>query len=215
MMFGITLHQMQCFDALVSLGSFQAAAEKVRRSQPSVSASVKNLEAQLGLQLLDRTGYRVVLTPAGQSFHARVRSFLHDFHTLENYAAQLAMGAESALTIVVGDVSPLPETLSLLKDFFEQVPETQLNLHFEAISGPCERLFNEAADLILHHIDKTDPRLEFIPLLRVDLIPVVAPNFLRFPISNSITPEQMRDYAQCVIRDTPRRSREWTQVCSN
>jgi DNA-binding transcriptional LysR family regulator len=38
------------------------------------------------------------------------------------------------------------------------------------------------------------------------LIPVVAPGFLRFPISPSITPEEMRDYVQCVIRDTARRS---------
>jgi DNA-binding transcriptional LysR family regulator len=37
------------------------------------------------------------------------------------------------------------------------------------------------------------------------LVPVVAPHFLRFAISRSITPEQMRGYVQCVIRDTARR----------
>jgi DNA-binding transcriptional LysR family regulator len=37
-------------------------------------------------------------------------------------------------------------------------------------------------------------------------VPVVAPGFLRFPISRSISPEQMRDYVQCVIRDTARSS---------
>jgi DNA-binding transcriptional LysR family regulator len=37
-------------------------------------------------------------------------------------------------------------------------------------------------------------------------VPVVAPGFLRFPISRGITPEQMRDYVQCVIRDTARHS---------
>jgi DNA-binding transcriptional LysR family regulator len=37
-------------------------------------------------------------------------------------------------------------------------------------------------------------------------VPVVAPGFLRFPITDTITPEQMRDYVQCVIRDTARRS---------
>ncbi len=59
---------------------------------------------------------------------------------------------------------------------------------------------------ILHHIDKSDPRLEFMDLFPVRLVPVVAPGFLRFPISRAITPEQMRDYAQCVIRDTARHS---------
>ena len=44
-----TIHQLECFDAVVSQGTFQAAAEKIRRAQPSVSAAVKNLESQLGL----------------------------------------------------------------------------------------------------------------------------------------------------------------------
>ena len=70
---GLTLHQLLCFDAVVTEGSFQAAAEKLRRSQPTVSASVKNLETQLQLSLLDRSGYRVTLTEAGRSFYERTR----------------------------------------------------------------------------------------------------------------------------------------------
>ena len=50
-----------------------------------------------------------------------------------------------------------------------------------------ERLFDGEADLIIHHIDKADPRLEFIDLCAVKLIPVVAPGFLRMPISEEIT----------------------------
>jgi DNA-binding transcriptional LysR family regulator len=69
-----------------------------------------------------------------------------------------------------------------------------------------ERLLDGEADLILHHIDKADPRLEFVDLFAVRILPVVAPKFLHFPVSKSITPEQMRDYVQCVIRDTARHS---------
>ena len=47
MMDSLTLHQLVCFQAVVSEGSFQAAADRLRRSQPSVSSSVKNLENQL------------------------------------------------------------------------------------------------------------------------------------------------------------------------
>jgi DNA-binding transcriptional LysR family regulator len=204
MMDGLTLHQLVCFEAVVSEGSFQAAAERLSRSQPTVSSSVKNLEAQLQLSLLDRSGYRVTLTEAGRSFYERTRVFLHEAKGLRDHAAQLAMGEESELRIVVGDVSPLPETLGLLRRFFDGCPATRLHLHFEAISGPVERLLDGEADLVLHHIDKADPRLEFVDLFAVRLVPVVAPNFLRFPISGSITPEQMRDYVQCVIRDTAR-----------
>lgn len=201
-----TIHQLVCFDAVIREGSFQAAAEKIGRTQPSVSAAVKNLEGQLGLSLLDRSGYRVLLTDAGRSFHDRMHVLLHELGELKNYASQLAMGEESELQVVVGDLCPLPQTLGLLRRFFDGCPGTRLNLHFEAISGPWERLFDGEADLILHHIDKADPRFEFLDLFTVEILPVVTPGFLRFPISSSITTENMRDYVQCVIRDSARHS---------
>jgi DNA-binding transcriptional LysR family regulator len=203
---GLTLHQLLCFEAVVTEGSFQAAADKLLRSQPTVSSSVKNLETQLRLSLLDRSGYRVALTDAGQSFYERTRVFLHELQRLRDHAAQLAMGEESELRIVIGDLCPLPEILRLLRRFFERCRQTRLHLHFEAISGPWERLFDSEADLIFHHIDKSDPRLEFVDLFAVTLVPVVAPDFLAFPISDGITLEQMRDHVQCVIRDTARHS---------
>src|SRR5215470_7397850 len=174
-MMDLTIHQLVCFDAVVTEGSFQAAAEKIRRAQPSVSAAVKNLEGQLGLSLLDRSGYRVSLTEAGRSFHKRARLFLHELTALKSHATQLTVGEETELKVVIGDLCPLPQTLALLRHFFDGCPGTRLHLHFEAISGPWERLFDGEADLILHHIDKADQRLEFIDLFRVELIPVVAP----------------------------------------
>jgi DNA-binding transcriptional LysR family regulator len=206
MLDGLTLHQLLCFEAVVTEGGFQPAADRLLRSQPTISASVKNLEAQLGLTLLDRSGYRVTLTAEGRSFYERTRVFLHEMRRLRDHATQLAMGEENELRVVIGDLCPLPQTLALLRRFFDGCPATRLHLHFEAITGPWERLFDGEADLILHHIEASDQRLESIPLYAVGLVPVVAPDFLKFPISPAITPEQMRDYVQCVIRDTARRA---------
>jgi DNA-binding transcriptional LysR family regulator len=202
----MTLHQLRCFDAVAGEGGFQAGADKLFRSQPTVFAAIKSLEAQLGLTLLDRSGYRIALTDAGRAFHERTRVFLSEAAKLETHATQLAMGEESELAVVIGDLCPTAETLGLLRLFFDDCPGTRLNLHFEAISGPWERLLDGEADLIVHHIDKSDPRLEFIDLCTVALVPVVAPRFLPFPISKSITPEQMREHVQCIIRDSARHS---------
>src|SRR6201993_3329412 len=98
---GLTLHQLQCFDAVVAEGGFQPAAEKLRRAQPTVFTAVKNLEKQLGLTLLDRSGYRVTLTEAGRSFHERSRVFLQELDALRNHATQLRMGEESELKVVI------------------------------------------------------------------------------------------------------------------
>jgi len=203
---GLTIHQLLCFDAVVAEGSFQAAAAKLNRTHPSVFTAVKNLEAQLGLSLFNRDGYRVTLTDAGRSFLARTRVFLAELGGLRHHAAQLAMGEESELAVVIGDISPLPATLGLLRRFFAGCTGTRLNLHFEAIAGPWERLLDGEADLIIHHVDKSDTRFEFIDLHGVQVIPVVAPGFLPFAITDAITPEQMRDHVQCVIRDSARHS---------
>ncbi len=141
----LTLHQLECFDAVVSEGTFQAAAEKLRRTQPSVSAAVKNLENQLGLALLDRAGYRVVLTEAGRSFHQQARVFLHDLRALKNHAAQLAMGQEAELSVVIGDLCPLPQTLALLRRFFDDCPGTRLYRRLWRYIGEQAKVFIEAA----------------------------------------------------------------------
>ena len=205
-MYEFTIQQLQCFDAVATEGSFQAAATKLHRTHPTVFTAVKNLEAQLGVALLDRDAYRVALTNAGRAFHARTRVFLTELDFLHNHAAQLAMGEESELRVVIGDLCPMPEVLGLLRRFFDSCPGVRLHLYFEAIAGPWERLFDGAADLIIHHVDQSDPRLEFMRIGAVRVIPVVAPRFLRFPVTGAITPEQMRDYVQCVIRDTSRHS---------
>jgi DNA-binding transcriptional LysR family regulator len=216
-----TVQQLQCFDAVITEGSYQGAAMRLGRTHPTVFTAIKNLEAQLGVALFDRTTYRASLTEAGHALHTSARSVLAELNGLCDRAARLAAGEETSLTVIVGDLCPLPPTLGLLRRFFESSPATQLDLHFEALGGPAERLSEGSADLILHYVDKTDPNLEFIDVLEVRLIPVVADGFLHFPITDSITPEQMRTYVQCVIRDSARqgpsrsyhlleRARHWT-----
>lgn len=205
-MTGYTLHDLQCFDAVVKSGSFQAAAAALHRSHPSVFAAVRKLERQLGFALLDRSGYRVCLTAAGSAFHRRLQGLLHEVEALQTHAAQLAMGEESDLRIVLGDLCPRPQALQLLSRFFARHPATRFHLHFEAVTGPWERLYEGDVDLILHGIDKNDPRADWIDLGKIQFIPVVAPGFLPFAITSSIRPEQMRRFTQCVIRDTARHS---------
>lgn len=199
-----TLHDLQCFDAVARTGGFQAAAATLHRSHPAVFAAVAKLERQLGLALLDRSGYRVSLTAAGQSFHARAQPLLRELGALRAHAEQLAMGEETELRIVVGDFCPRPCVLGLLSRFFADCPATRLDLHFEAVSGPLERLYDGEADLILHRIDKSDARIEWVDLAKVPFLPVVAPGFLREPVPRALKPAQMRDYTQCVMRDTAR-----------
>lgn len=202
---GPTLFQLQCFAALVAEGSFAAAASRLNRTHPTIHTAIKSLEEHLGLVLLDRSGYRSTLTPEGVAFHSRVLLLLRQFDDLRREAAQLAAGDEPELRIVVGDLCPLPETLGLLRRFFSTSTGTRLNLSVEAISGPWERLSDGDCELIFHHLDKPSPEIEFIELFKVRLVPVVAPGFMNQAVSDSLTPNDMRAYVQCVIRDSSQR----------
>lgn len=199
-----TLQEIQCFDAVVRESGFQGAALLLNRSHAAVFAAVAKLEDNLGVALFDRSGYRVTLTDAGRSFHRKAQMLLSEMETLELHARQLAMGEETHLRVVIGDTCPLNDGLGLLSDFFSNHPNTRLDLHFETIGGPLERLFEDEADLILHWVEKSDPRLEWIELGMVSFVPVVAPDFLPFSPSGSVSIEQMRRFTQCIIRDTAR-----------
>jgi DNA-binding transcriptional LysR family regulator len=201
-----TLHDLQCFDAVVRAGGFQAAAAILHRTHPAVFAAVGKLERQLGLTLLDRSGYRVRPTEVGLSFQRRAQALLHALAELQQHTEQLTLGEEMHLRVVIGDLCPLPRALTLLGSFFARCPGTRLDLHFEAVTGPWERLFDGEADLLLHRIDKSDRRLEWIELGTVSLLPVAAPGFLPFPVTRAITPEQLGGLTQCIIRDSARHS---------
>jgi len=202
---GLKLHDLRCFDAVVGEGSFQAAAVALNRTHPSVFAAVARLEAQLGLTLLDRSGYRVNLTEEGRLFHGRAQLAIRELEQLQAFAGQLSSGEETVLRVVIGDVCPRPRMLGLLSRFFAEHKRTRLHLEYEAISGPIERLMDAEADLIFHRANPSDPRLERIDLCQVRFVPVVAPGFLPFDEGCDITPEAMRPFTQCVIRDTARR----------
>lgn len=199
-----TLHDLQCFDAVVRAGGFQAAAAALHRSHPAVFAAVARLERQLGLALLDRSGYRVRMTAEGRALHRKAQTLLSECEGLRTYATRLAMGEESELHVVIGDLCPRQPALELLARFFSGCPSTRLHLHLEAVAGPQERLLDGDADLIVHAVDKADPRIEWVDICKVALVPVIAPASLPPGLPRAVRPEHLRDLTQCVMRDTAR-----------
>ncbi len=67
----INLHHLRLFVAVVDRKGFTNAALALRLSQPAISKSVMELEGQLDVALLDRSGKTVKLTDAGRALYAR------------------------------------------------------------------------------------------------------------------------------------------------
>lgn len=70
------LRHLRYFVAVADHGGISHAAERLRIAQPAVSRQIRDLEAELGVDLLLREGRRVVLTDAGRAFAHRARALL-------------------------------------------------------------------------------------------------------------------------------------------
>jgi DNA-binding transcriptional LysR family regulator len=72
------LRQIEHFLAVVRHGSFTAAAQEIHIVQSALSASVRKLEAELGVPLFERTTRRVMLTEAGRALLPAAHRLLAD-----------------------------------------------------------------------------------------------------------------------------------------
>jgi DNA-binding transcriptional LysR family regulator len=70
------LRLIRYFVSVAETGNVTRAAERLHISQPSLSAAIKQLENQLGVELLTREGRRVTITPAGELLMRRGRDLL-------------------------------------------------------------------------------------------------------------------------------------------
>lgn len=76
-----TLRQLRVFVAVAQHGSFSQAGRAIGLSQSAVSPSIKELETEMGIRLLDRTTREVLLTDAGQQLATRLERLLEELNT--------------------------------------------------------------------------------------------------------------------------------------
>ncbi|WP_312242331.1 LysR family transcriptional regulator [Pantoea sp.] len=76
-----TLRQLKIFVAVARHGGFSQAGQAIGLSQSAVSHSIKELEAEMGVRLLDRTTREVILTEAGQQLASRMERLLEELNT--------------------------------------------------------------------------------------------------------------------------------------
>lgn len=145
----LELDALQALDAVVREGSVARAAEKLHKAQSAVSYQLRRLEEQLGLPLLDRAGYRVRLTPAGEALLVEGRRLLAQAHQVEALARQFALGWEARLTVVIDGIVPLETTFAALKRIAEEGVPTRVQLKVEFLGGVQYRFERDEADLML------------------------------------------------------------------
>lgn len=113
-----TLRQLEFLCAVADNGSFSKAAEACHVTQPTLSAAIKEVEGQLGVQLIEREARGASLTQAGEAAVERARSILSDTADLVSAAQQAGAPLTGAFRLgAIPTIAPflLPKTLKALR----------------------------------------------------------------------------------------------------
>lgn len=128
------LRHLNTFVAITEEGTLTAAAERLYKTQGAVSHDLKSLEAECGLQLIDRSGQRIRLTAAGEALLPHARELVRRVHDLELVVQRHRQG-DLADVIRVGTLSSLAEkVLDRTIDFRQGNPEASFTFYSEVRS---------------------------------------------------------------------------------
>ncbi|AWT42175.1 MULTISPECIES: LysR family transcriptional regulator [Streptomyces] len=141
------IRQLRHFMAVVTEGSFTAAARAELIVQSALSTSVRNLERELGADLFERTGRRVVLTEAGRALVPQARALLADAEAARHAVAAvtgLAAGRVSIGTIQTLTCVDLPTELAR---FHQEFPGVQVSVRDATVGELTDALRAGELDL--------------------------------------------------------------------
>ncbi|MFH9421411.1 LysR substrate-binding domain-containing protein [Streptomyces sp. NPDC017529] len=169
-----SLAQLRAFVAVAEHLHFREAAAEIGMSQPALSGAVSALEEALGVQLLERTTRKVLLSPAGERVAARARTVLEAVGDLLEEAEAARAPFTGVLRLgVIPTVAPylLPTVLRLVRDRY---PDLDLQVHEEQTGSLLDGLQQGRLDLLLLAVPLGAPTIAELPLFDEDFV-LVAP----------------------------------------
>lgn len=161
-----TLKQLRYFIALDKHQHFGNAAKACFVSQSAFSVAIKELESQLGAQLVDRTNKSVTITRSGREVANHARLCLRDIEYLSEIAQSNQKPLSGQLNLgIIPTIAPfvLPDLLPRLRKDF---PELKLYLREDTTRNLHELLLEGELDLILIALPFKLSNVEIMPLFK-------------------------------------------------
>lgn len=198
----LSLDHLRVLVTIADLGSFSAAARKLRRAQSAISQAVATLEELQGIRLFDRSGHRPRLTDIGQVLVEQARLVLASAARFEAVAASNRAGLEAELALAIDPLvptAPLIESLHALRNTYPDLP---VSFTTEGLGGALRRLRDDSAALAICLLLPAVPEdIVAYPLLRIDMIPVVAPAHPLATLGRPATRSDLEPHTQLVLSD--------------
>lgn len=158
------IEKLEMFIALAREGHFGKAAESLGITQPSLSAGIKQLEAQLGVQLVWRGSRYGGLTPEGQRTLIWARQIVGDARTLREEMRAVRAGLSGNLRLAV-----IPTALTTAARLTARFGKTHPKVNFTIVSRTSVEILSMLENL---EIDVGISYLDNEPLGRVTTVPL-------------------------------------------
>src|SRR6478672_12074173 len=193
------LRHLRYFVAVAEELNFTRAATRLHTSQPSLSQQIRQLEAAVGVALLERSRQHVALTSAGRIFLRESKDILARIEHAGRLARQAAGGRAGDLSIgtfPAADIRILPA----LRPFIaERLPHLRLVLHSKYAVEPTAGLLGGTLDVAFMRGPIESDELEARELLREEIV-VMLPAHHTLASRKSI-PVELLDDLPCITMD--------------
>ncbi len=202
----MNIKNLEAFLAIVQLGSFKAASEKLHTTQPAISARIANLEAEVGASVFDRSDKQIRLTPKGYKllpYAEKIIALLKELNFAvgesETFSGTVRLG--SSETIVHVWIS------EFIHQLHEQYPNLTIELTVDTSINLRERLIKRELDMAFLMGPLVNPDLESKFLCKYPLSWVASPNLIDPKRSLSLA-----ELAQYQIITYPRQTRPYSEL---
>lgn len=207
-MLRISLEALQIIDAIDRRGSFSRAGQELHRVPSTISYMVGKLENDLGVQVFERNGPRVLLTAAGRELLKEGRYLLKAAQDLEQRVKRVASGWETELGIGIDSMFAVGALAPDMAAFYDVTRQTRLRIVQETLSGPWEALLDRRVDLLVGVAGEGPAGGGYIarPIGELGFVFVVAPTHPLAWATEPLERATLQQHRAVVVADSARNS---------
>jgi DNA-binding transcriptional LysR family regulator len=170
----LSLQQIRCFCAALELGSFTAAGEALRVSQPAVAEQIRKLERALGADLFVRAGRGVVATDAGLAFARHAARSLRAVEEAADSVGELTALRSGTVAVGVFGEPSAWRLDQLAAAFLRRHPNVSVRLVGRNSSAIVERVRRGELEAGVVVLPIDDDKLDVRPIVRDEVLYVSA-----------------------------------------
>lgn len=156
------LDQLHTFLEIVRLKSFSKAAQTCFRTQPAISAQIRQLEQELNTSLFERLGTRIQLTPAGRIFCDYAEQILALRRQAQDTINELDRVPRGELVIAANEATCIYVLPTVFSEFKKNFPNVQLLVDRSYGRHVVESVLDNLADFGFTQLPVQEKKLEVV-----------------------------------------------------